>query len=235
MKNKKMFLLIIIFVLLILVYFGIKAFFLYAYNTSKLTGDNYYSIEKLKEAFDNKEVITIEHNDILEEDYFQFEDLKIRNDFELYNEHNKLYKFKNNDILVGFNKNSSDYLVSTVKENSKNIGLFYNLTHDLEKNNINTNYKLYEYLLENVNQELNIFTSIHNLRKSQAINLSSLIIFNSVDEVVLINGDYDGYILKNNNSTSIFIEYDNNYYSIIFYGHYSDDDLYKLISTIEFD
>lgn len=233
MKKGIKIVIIVVLVVLIACYIDVKGFCLYVYNNSKFTKDNNDFIWEIKNAFDNRNYITIKKNQNEENDYFYYEGLKIRNDFE---KSKNIYKLKGTDIAVTFDKYSTLYLVSLVKEDSKKMGLHYDLTKDLEKNNINTNLKLYEYLFNNMNQKVNFFTSVNNIRKAISVNMALLEVSSSFNKMSVINGDYDGYILENNKSKIVVINHnDISYFITIYSNDYSDESLYNLLSTIIFE
>ena len=224
-KRKKIAIIILIF--LAVVYFGVKGVLLWS-----VLKPQSFEIE-MKEAFDKRDTIIIKRSISNEDNYFSFENLKIRNDFEPFYENN-VYKIKNTDIRVVFSKEAIDSSVIWVKENSKNMGMYYDLTKDLEKNNIDTNYKLLEYYFKNFNPKLNLFSSINAFRKDHAIKLSGVSF--QFDKFTVITGDYDGYIYQTNASKAVFINHNNYTYFIhILSKEYSDEKLYDLLSTIVFE
>ena len=224
-KGKKIAIIVVIF--LAVIYFVVKGVLLWSVPKPQ-------SLEiETKEAFDKKDTITIKKSISKENDYFSFENLKIRNDFEVFDKEHKVYKIKNTDIRVVFSKKTIDDYVTWVKENSKNMGMYYDLTKDLEKNNIDTDYKLYEYLFKNFDPKLNLFSSINAFRKDHAIKLALSFYF---DKFTVITGDYDGYICLMNASKAVFINHNNySYFIHIFSKEYSDEKLYDLLSTIVFE
>ena len=213
MGKKLKIILLIILGVLIVGYFGAKAFLL-------------FNIPEEDEFIKNVELV---------KDYLVFKEMKIRNGFDLVNESNNMYKIKNTDIVVAFNKEDIDSLVTYVEKVSKSDGLHYDLTNDLEKNNIDTNFKLYEYFLSNRNLKLNIFSSFNSLRKVHTILGNFSLVFRNIDKVILIDGDYDGYILESGKVKTAFIINDNYLYEITINSEYPNSDLINLISTIKFD
>lgn len=232
-KTKKIFILVFI-LILIIVYIGIKGLCYYAYKTSIIPPNN--EVLATKKAFENRDNITINNKQVEENNYFYFENLKIRNVFTVKNSQKNLYYVKNENMLATFNKELNDSIVSEVKKESKKIGLYYDLTKDLEKNNITNNYQLYDYLFKNVNRRLNIFSSINNLRKAQAINLMTSYVISSYQKITLIDGDLNGYIINFDSSIGIVLEHNNfNYLINIYNNEYTNEELYDLLSTISFN
>lgn len=238
MKKGKKIAIVVVLIVLAIIYFGVKGYLLWSVpNRSSIE-----SIE-IKKAFANKDTITIKSTNNEEEDYFSYEGLKIRNDFEIFDKEHNVYTIKNTDIKVVFNKTPIDHLVTYVKEEVKNMGMYYDLTKDLEKNSIDTDFKLYEYLLENSEPKLNLFSSINKFRKFHAIDLALTLIMSSCNKLTLIDGDYEGYISQYNAQKRVVIYHNGYNYSMniysgradIYNGQYSDEKLYDLLSTITFD
>ena len=229
MGKKLKIILLIILGVLVVGYFGAKAFLLL-----NIPEEDEF-IKNVELAFKNKETITIKESQEEVKDYLVFKEMKISNNFDLVNEKDSIYKIKNTDIVVAFNKEAIDSLVTYIEKESKNNGLHYDLTKDLEKNNVDTNFKLYEYFLSNRNPKLNIFSSFNSLRKVHSIFGSFSLVFRNIDKVTLIDGDYDGYILESGEVTTAFIINDNYLYEITINSEYPNSDLINLISTIKFD
>ena len=229
MGKKLKIILLIILGVLIVGYFGAKAFLLF-----NIPEEDEF-IKNVELAFKNKETITIKESQEEVKDYLVYKEMKIRNDFDLVNESSNMYKIKNTDIAVAFNKEAIDSLVTYIEKESKNNGLHYDLTKDLEKNNVDTNFKLYEYFLSNRNLKLNIFSSFNSLRKVHTILGNFSLVFRNIDKVILIDGDYDGYILESGKVKTAFIINDNYLYEITINSEYSNTDFINLISTIRFD
>ena len=230
-KSKKKIIILVILLLLVLVYFGVKIILI-----------NMIPKTSLKEeivAFQNPKTIEIKNTTETIEDYFTYEDMKIRNDFapfEYEGQKDSMYTIKNNDLRVSIDKQPKDYYLSYVKENAKVPNLPYDLAKDLEKNNITTDYDLYQYLVQNVNNKVNIFSSFNNIKKAHTLYNALGLVITNVQKVTLLNGDYEGYILETNGDKIAYIEHNDENYTIHFWGNgYSDEDLYDLISTIQFE
>lgn len=238
MKKGKKIAIVVVLIVLAIIYFGVKGFLLWSVP-HRMSSE---SIE-IKEAFANKDTIIIKSTTQNTEDYFSYEGLKIRNDFEVFDEKYHVYTIKGTDIRVVFDKQPIDHFVNYVKEEVKNMGMYYDLTKDLEKNNIDTDFKLYEYLLENSEPKLNLFSSINKFRKFHAVDLALTLVMDGCNKLTLINGDYEGYISQYNAQKRVEIYHNGYNYSMniysgrvdIYNGEYSDEKLYDLLSTITFD
>ncbi len=232
-KNKKMMIILGILLVFIIVYFGAKIILLH--SIPKVP-------ESFKEAitvFKNPNTIEIQKTNEVIEDYFTYEDMKLRNDFEPFEYEGQkapMYTIKNSDMHVSFHKEPKDYYLTYVKENAVVPNLPYNLTKDLEKNNIKTDYDLYQYLAKNVNNKVSIFSSFQAIKRVYTLYNVLVLIITNVQNVTLIHGDYEGYILETNNNKIAYIDYKNENYIIhIWSDGYSLEDLSNLISTIQFE
>ncbi len=200
-KHKKMMIILVILLVFVIVYFGAKIILI---NSLPQVPD---SFKEAITAFQNPKIIEIQKTTETIEDYLTYEDMKIRNDFEPfeYEGQSPMYTIKNSDMRVSFDKTPKDYYLTYVKENAKIPNLPYNLTKDLEKHNIKTDYDLYKYLAQNVNNKVSIFSSFNNIKKAHTLYSALALIITNVQKVTLINGDYDGYILETNGNKMAYI------------------------------
>lgn len=238
MKKNVKIILIVLGSLLVL-YFGIKAFFIYAYNTSKIKDEELESIRVIKISLKGNYAAGIYHNYLKEdEEYYIYEDIKFKNIFKDYEEiitKNDKYpsvSFKDsNGVRFGISK-SDENLVDYIKEESKSMGFYYDLTNIFKENKVYTDIDLFKYLSKNYNKDVNILTMIKKIREYMAINDSVKLALPSVTDFRIIIGDYNGYIMKLNNSiSSVHIENNGRYYSLLFTG-YEDSDIYDFIGSI---
>ncbi len=229
--KKSLRIILIILGLLFLIYLGIKIFLVVNFPKE----NDYPYIEDVKSAFNNKETITINKSKEQVTDYVEFRGLKIRNDFSVVNEKEQAYELKNTSIPVYFSINELNSMVIFVEKESSITGFWYNLKKDFDKNNINTNFKLYEYLINNYTFKTSIFKSINTIRRDYALILSLNLAFPNYKKVTVINGDYKGYILETETIKIVRIEHGNYEYMIITSNEYQDSELYDAISTIEFE
>ncbi|MCH5167046.1 MAG: hypothetical protein J1F35_04050 [Erysipelotrichales bacterium] len=234
-KSKKM--LLIILAIILVIYIVFKGFLFFVYDLTKVQENtNVYNFIK---SFNPEERITVKKTD-LGKDYFTYDCLKIKDEFELYeeniNSNFKVYILKDTNDKVVFNKIPSNETLNLILDMSKDNVLAYDLTKEFENNKINTTYKAYEYLISNANDDINIFSSINKIRKIQTINFIANSTFGNLTKLTLIDGDYDGYIWETYGVKEIFINDGEYSYTItIFSLDYSDEQIAHLISTIEFE
>lgn len=199
---------IIISISLLIIYFSYKIFIL-----------KYYDIEKFSNLldFNYKDKITIKHKDIDDNSYLKFKNLKIRNDFKLYqnldqivdeNSSSKLVlKDTNNKVIKAFWMGYTNTYLDLLKSDKtffgqSNIKIIKNINIEdiLKMHKISNDILLFDYLLNNKNNNNNIFTSVKKIKENYTIySISSIMIPENIS-ITLIDGDYKGYIfnLKDN-------------------------------------
>ncbi len=244
-KKKILFLGAIIF--LGALYFGVKSFCLYYYNTKEIASDDFSEVVKRLNFLDT---ITIHSKKLSKEEYLVFEDMKIKNDFQDFR-------------LV---ENTSDicfqtYALSSEKEHFKTAfmmgkadTLLYQLKNDsvlfegigrkvsnankkkfLDKKHITNDIELFQ-LLTQVKDYLNhVFTRIRKMRERYLLHSIVLVAIPLIDSISLIDGDYTGYILNTSHLREVSILKNNKKYVYTFYNleYFTDEKIKQLLNTIE--
>lgn len=238
MKKKSLIVILITIGVLAFVYFGIKCFVLYAYNTSIIEDDSHLRV--IEKSLDDNAAYNITHTYLEDgEDYYVYEDIKMKNKFKEYEElvvNNqsgyKTISFKDeNGVKLTISK-SNHNLVDKVRDESKDVGLHYDLTKDFEKENITSDIQLIRYMIDNYNKEMNLFSSIHDMKKSMAINMSTKISYTSYDDIATIVGDYNGYIATVGGFIKyVAINHKNENYYFTFYNC-DDSFIYEVVSSL---
>ena len=75
-------------------------------------------------------------------------------------------------------------------------------TNLLEKNNIHNDIQLFQYLVKHKLKKNNIFTSVKNMKEEYSLQFIVSIMLPTIDHITLIDGDYQGYILKGSKDIS---------------------------------
>lgn len=241
MKKRKILVLFII--CLGIVYFGYKGVNLVYYHIS----------DDFKNDFHLNHTITITHHEVASNDYLEFQNIKIRNDFKNYEKLNFdaeiettspkfVLKDENGEVMKAFWMGSTDtyvYLLSADKTlygtEDKRI-TNTNLTNILEKNNIHDDIELFSYLSNSKNIQNNIFTNVKKMKENYAIQSIMSIIMPTPNNITLINGDYKGYIFNfENNMQEVSILKNNKRYVFDFKNnnHLTDEYLSDILGTIE--
>jgi len=265
MKRKR--LIIILSVLLcvaLALYFGYKGMLLYIYNK---TNNNYYSNFVLN-YFDYEDTLNIKRKTIPKSEYFVISDsswdeknvIKIRNDFKEYELVGDIYTKKNEDKLEGvfrveknpsmvylFNNFSYELLLKNYIDEEIDFYdflsyimikiSFADLSEIIVKENITNDIELINYVKE-IDYDVNIFSSIKNIKKTHTIKqlftiygISSL---KKCDSITLIEGDYSGYICNDSESKMINILYKDFVFEFLIFKSESFNDEYirDLFSTL---
>ncbi len=242
---KKKIILIISFIIVLLVaYFGYKGFNLYYFNTS--------NFEKFTEQFSISDTITLKLKDTKNNDYFQYKNIKIRNDFKDYeqleldtNVDNTSPKLVLKDATHNTSKAFWMGIADTYVYLSKADKTLYgtndnritntNLTSILEKNNIYSDIELFNYLSNQKYVRNNIFTSVKKMKENYAIQFITSVMIPEISSITLINGDYEGYIfnLKDNMREVSILKNNKRYvFSFISDSTITNEYLTDILSTI---
>ena len=179
-----------------------------------------------------------------EEDYLTYNSIKIRNDFDDYTkqeETNLRYiKRDENDkvekaIFIGedetyvelFKNNDSD-IFSAVNIFNKNY-----INKVFEKNNINDDIDLMDYLINHYNDKTSFFSLYSKQKETYLFNMLANITMPSLESISLIEGDYEGYVLnvKNNIKEFSILKNDNRIY-VTFIGDYDEEYIHELMNTV---
>ena len=253
-KNKIkhiLFTILIIGILIVVCFFGYKFYLLNKYTFKK--PDN---IDELLKGIKNNREIKIYKRTLNEDDYFKVDNFKIRNDFKDYvleerNSEYEPYVFRNGNSTINFNSNKVNYQLIDVFT-SEDVTFFGDDADELEskftladrkffllKNDINNDVDFYLYASKNYYKENNIFMDKKTMMENYAFNSICSIALPVVDELIIIKGDYNGYILRDYMEdkiiTQITITRDGKLYGFMTNDERFNDENYliDLISTIE--
>ena len=221
---------IIVLGILILFYFGIKGVFLYNYNNTLIADDTY--LVMFRESLAKNETISISHTDLnSEEVYYDYEDIKFRNDF--VTETVEIIGNEDETKTINF-KNDNDTLL-TVQKVSDVFDLTAEFKEILNAENISGDIEVIKFITNNYNKDLNIFSSIKDFEQSRTINIQTKMWLNSAESITQIDGDYTGYIVSMNNGvTYAVITHAADNYVFTFYNNYPFAELTNFLSTIVF-
>ena len=255
-KNSKLIVISIIIGLLLVGYFGYKAFLITVFDPLKYRDEETTKIyNQFLEALNNQDKMTIEHYKISEEDYLDV-GLKIRNDFKDYQEDIFLdgntivyYQLDDNNerkstFEIGAEKNyislftkSSNYItISSFYDSDLDLVSSYQLEEFLEDNNINNDVDLLNFIKDRPYIKNNIFTNIDKIKKNISYNLFVDIVCQPIEKITLIDGDCTGYMFTmatNNNFKVVNILKNDIKYTLTFMGdNFTDDYINELLNTL---
>jgi len=236
-KNKWYIVLIIVIVLLSIPYFIIKGLIVNSYNNM---------LERFDIQFlDTKKIESVELKD---NDYYVFENLKIRNDFkdyEIVNEQNEPYKSitlvdRDNSKLKGIAINNFDMFKENydevVKVTKKNkLYKFHPYAKFILSNNISSEQNYYKYLSKN--QKLSLFDNFGVIYISWIfanVSLASINSFELIEHPLYNISVITSYPSDNSNVKMIEIIDGDKIYAVTLFAtnKYTLEDLYSFISTI---
>lgn len=89
----------------------------------------------------------------------------------------------------------------------------------LEKNNISNDLDLFRYMNDVNNTKVSIFTPIYKIEELASVKLFASVILPSIEEFVVLNGDYQGYVFVSEHVKEISIFKDNKKYFIGLLGN----------------
>lgn len=241
-KNK----VIIVCLLLFCTYFGFKGFNLYYYNINNITTVNY---RKIVEALNIKETINIEHKKLPNNEYLEFKNIKIKNDFKEFkrseNQYSKdtikyvLYDEKGK-VKASFWMSEADTYIELLKSDKTLFGTGDNkITNDnlkdiIDENNITNDIELFNYLSKNKDVKNNIFTSVKQMKKNYSLQFMVSVTIPVIENITLIDGDYQGYIFNMDKIKEVNILKNNKRYVFTFLdkSYFTDEKINNLIETI---
>ena len=219
---KKIILIIAIFVYIVITLSIINYKRILYYNISNNT--NYLNVEQ-------KNTVNIKHKDV--NDYFQYKNIKIRNDFKGYD-----IIFRDGNTYSS-KKDDKTFSISIKEDMLNNILINSNLKNNeldkfLNNNHINNSIDLLYYSLEN-KKHINIYSSIKNMKKQMIIKSTLNYYFglnSNLKDIYLLNGEYMGVIMKNKDGVIVELVDKDISYLISIKTDKDLDYIIDLISTI---
>ena len=184
------------------------------------------------------------------QEYLEFKDIKIRNDFKNFEYKEEIstddtLKYvlydKDGELEVAFFIGVMDTYVEMLKSdidiysyNRKSIEMD-GIKDFLKDKGISNDIDLFKYLVEHKNDNINIFTSVKEMKGRYALNSLIGLMFPKIEEITLIDGTYAGYVLNlDNDIREVHILYYDKSYVFTFIGddYFSDEYIYELLDTL---
>lgn len=232
-ENKNIIVGVIVSILIIIlgVIIGCKIFNIIRYKTD-FNSEEYQDILSRLQI---KDTINVKSTILNDSEYISFNGLKINIDLEDYEMvHNDTdtitYENKDKNILVSI----SGLKESIIEKIKKSEFLELNseeLLEILERNNIKNDYDLIKYISTQKNKNNNLFTNIDDMKENYFMYFITYIHMSVGENVTLIEGDYEGYILNMYDDKSINIIKDNKTYTF-FVRNMNDNEINKLLNTL---
>jgi len=249
MSKKRKVLYIVLIIFLIFSYFGRQSInYFWIYNINYFTGDSYHEWMR---NFKIVDTISINKNSSVMNDYVTFKNIKIRNDFNDYSKMEQistddsvkyvLYDENNESVASFWISKRSSYVemlkgdVSIFGGNDEILSSSDRISF-LKKENIVNDVDLVKYLANNKNIKNSFFDSNNKMQENYTIQFLSMNIFPKVNSIVLIDGDYSGYIIEvDNNIKEVHIINGNDEvlgFTFANTNYYTDEYIKNLLSTL---
>lgn len=244
-NNTKAKVIAIIFGILVILWLIIKIMMVNAYNKIE-------SVDAFFKAYSNKVYYEV-NNNYKGNDLFTYKNIKfknyINNSYEKLKDAKTLSKdgaivqyYSSSEkagIYVGYDYSYTDMFAEEITyfSNDKLFIFFSNnqktRKHILKDNDIYNDLDLLRYMEDVNNTKVTIFTPIYKIEELASVKLFSSVVLPSVEEFVLLDGAYQGYVLINNNVREICIFKDNKKYFITLLGDkFKYEDYEQILSSI---
>ncbi len=221
----------------ILTFIGYKLYLLNKYDLAKVDIDNIIN------TYASKEIVKPKLKYV--DNYLEIGNLKIRNDFEDFEEQNinlplEYYKnltLKEKNCGITFTISNSlmmdTFYSELVALNNEDDSFDIERFQFLKQNKIENDLDLINLLSEKDNFRNNIFSSSANIKGAYS-TLKLIKDYFKPKKVILIDGEYKGYMfIIENGIKELHILDNNKMYNILFYGEYfTNDYIYDLLDTI---
>lgn len=238
--------LVVILLFLIIVvsgYFIYKEYYLYKYQVNDRNFDNY---EEYYKRLDILETIEVKSNTLNQSDYLKLGNIKIKNTFSEFenNSDDKVYRFslkEDDKIIASLWAGVNDYnIILSMKEyDGKLTKEDLSLLSYLKDKNINNDRDLYEFLILNKDKKIDVFNSASEIKNFYVLNSFIYSMYVNVNNVTLIDGDVNGYILNmsSDDIKEVNIIKDNLKYTFTFYNinYFNDSFIKEFLNTIVID
>lgn len=237
LKSKKF----IIPLLIVLIFFMYKSFYLFSYHFSK--DDNY-------DRLYFKDSIILKNNNTTS-NYLQFNNIKIRNDFEKFILETKNAKSVKYNLINKFNKVqaslqiiSDKTYIDKFREDDYNNSRYNSIDRNqiIKENHITNDIEFIKYLKKELTKKNNILTRVKDMKKRYALKYFTNKEIPQFDYLTLIDGDYTGYMFdnfnySNNQFRQVVILKDNRSYIFRFYSccYFDENYIKELLSTVVID
>ena len=107
-----------------------------------------------------------------------------------------------------------------------------------EKYNIKNDIDLLKFIEKTKNDKNSIFDSVQDMKDFYSIHLLNVVIYSNIEELKLIDGNYEGYMIKYNMNSGDVKEYnilkDGKRYGLTFIGleYFTEEKIQNLLNTL---
>ena len=237
----------IVVIVIVASYIGSKIYILNKYNVADL-GNTY---QEIIERLNNKETVTINNQELTEEEYTNYQNIKFKNIVEGYtkeeidsayptmqykNEAEKklisisvmepfVSTFTKEEITIFGTMDSNEEIPKDIENPEKRKAY-------LEKNNITNDIKLLEFLGKDYGKKSSLFDSINDIKGKYELHYLASIIIPEIKSITEIAGDYTGYTLNVNDKVQEVDLLINNKKYIITFSNFTEGEIYDFVSSI---
>lgn len=220
---------IIICLLVIAIYFGFK---LYCYNM--YGPDSFYQLVDIKITGN----MTINHTELSEEEYYVFNDIKVKDIFEGFEQDNnttenflRMAKKEDSQVIEAIFVGSEEQYVDILSNSKEYKGSFNKLA---KKENINNDIDLIKYMEEHKYDEVKFFMPFVKQKQIYVINDFKNLMIPTTEYIKIVDGDYNGYMYKSttNRCYEVIIIKNNKRYFFTFLGDYTEEYVNDYMNTV---
>lgn len=243
--------------ILALIYLLFKVVYLKIYNVNNYIASDF---KEVYESINNyKGTIIIDEANNKTEEYLEYRNLKIKNNFKDFEEKTDptdpntilyyLYddNYKDNikaSLYLGIYKSYIDMFIEGIDKEENDKGITSKFREKIiKKNNIKNDMEFLKFIKKYQNKKSNIFTSIKKIKEIYSIQYFVSRSFPKQTNSKLIDGDYKGYIYETeikdnyNNTKMVYatIIKNNKRYLISFIGrdnYFNNEDIENLLKSI---
>lgn len=245
-KTKAFKIIVVVIIILIVLFLLFKLFLVTLFN--KIPTYPKFIID-----YDSRTSFSISTNeyDLGDEDYIHFNNIKfvdylddsfVSKEIKSSNgDEGILYESSNwnSSLEISSNYTYMDVFINESKEYATGINAILSGTSSsrkkyLEKNDIDSDIELFGLMNKHIDTKVSFSSSISEIMVIGSLKLFASSYLPEADEIMILAGDYDGYILVKDNERNINVEYNKKRYVIELNGNFFYDDmLQEIMNTLE--
>ena len=219
---------IIVCLLFFAIYLGFKFI---CYN--KYGPDSFLELSDIKISGN----ITINHENLTDEEYFEYKDIKTKNIFEGYEQNSldtdsflRMVKKVDSKISEAIFMGSERAYIDILKNDKEYKGIFNKIA---EKENINNDIDLLKYMEKHNDDKVSFFTPYFKQRQIYTINEFKITMLPSIEHIKTLDGYYNGYMYKGTkDSIEAVVIKNNKRYFFTFLGNFSEEYVIDFMNSV---